>query len=47
VRGDARIWLISTLHLRYVGYPTFSGAATNYSGIERNTFDNDMLYLLV
>jgi hypothetical protein len=29
------------------GYPTFNGAATNYSGIERNTSGNNTLYLLV
>jgi hypothetical protein len=30
-----------------VGYPTFNGAATHYSGIERNTSGNDTRYLLV
>jgi hypothetical protein len=30
-----------------VGYLTFNGAATNYSGIERNTSGTNTLYLLV
>jgi hypothetical protein len=30
-----------------VVYPTFNGAATNCSGIERNASGNNTLYLLV
>jgi hypothetical protein len=40
-------WLNTKLQLQYVGYSTFNGAATNYSGIERNASGNNTLYLLV
>ena len=40
-------WLNTKLQLQYVGYSKFNGAATNYSGIERNASGNNTLYLLV
>jgi hypothetical protein len=40
-------WLNTKLQLQYVGYSKFNGAATNYSGIERNASGNNTLYLLL
>jgi len=39
-------WLNTKLQVQYIGYSTFNGAGTNYSGIGRNASANNTTYLL-